>query len=45
MRWGADWMAVLGGGRSVVERSADRALACVLVLCALMLVSRALATA
>ena len=45
MRWGADWMAVLGGGRSVVERSADRALACVLVLCALMLVSRALAAA
>lgn len=36
-------MAVLGGGRDVVERSADRALACVLVLCALMLVSRALA--
>ena len=31
-------MAVLGGGRDVVERSADRALAC-----ALMLVSRALA--
>ena len=45
MRWGADWMAVLSGGRSVVERSADRALACVLVLCALMLVSRALAAA
>ena len=45
MRWGADWMAVLGGGRSVVERSADRALACVLVLCALVLVSRALAAA
>ena len=45
MRWGADWMAVLGGGRDVVERSADRALACVLVLCALMLVSRALAAA
>lgn len=45
MRWGADWMAVLGGGRSVVERSADRALACVLVLCALMLVTRALAAA
>ena len=43
MRWGAGWMAVLGGGRDVVERSADRALACVLVLCALMLVSRALA--
>ena len=38
-------MAVLSGGRSVVERSADRALACVLVLCALMLVSRALAAA
>ena len=38
-------MAVLGGGRDVVERSADRALACVLVLCALMLVSRALAAA
>lgn len=38
-------MAVLGGGRSVVERSVDRALACVLVLCALMLVSRALAAA
>lgn len=36
-------MAVLGGGRDVVERSTDRALACVLVLCALMLVSRALA--
>ena len=36
-------MAVLGGGRDVVERSADRALACVLVLCALMLVTRALA--
>ena len=45
MRWGAGWMAVLGGGRSVVERSVDRALACVLVLCALMLVSRALAAA
>ena len=45
MRWGAGWMAVLGGGRDVVERSADRALACVLVLCALMLVSRALAAA
>ena len=43
MRWGAGWMDVLGGGRDVVERSADRALACVLVLCALMLVSRALA--
>ena len=43
MRWGAGWMAVLGGGRDVVERSADRALACVLVLCALMLVTRALA--
>ena len=43
MRWGADWMAVLGGGRDVVEHSTDRALACVLVLCALMLVSRALA--
>ena len=38
-------MAVLGGGRDVVERSADRALACVLVLCALMLVTRALAAA
>ena len=36
-------MAVLGGGRDVMERSADRALACVLVLCALMLVTRALA--
>ena len=36
-------MAVLGGGRDVVEHSTDRALACVLVLCALMLVSRALA--
>lgn len=36
-------MAVLGGARDVVERSADRALACVLVLCALMLVYRALA--
>lgn len=45
MRWGADWMAVLGGGRDVVEHSVDRALACVLVLCALMLVSRALAAA
>lgn len=45
MRWGAGWMAVLSGGRDVVERSADRALACVLVLCALMLVSRALAAA
>lgn len=43
MRWGAGWMAVLGGGRDVMERSADRALACVLVLCALMLVTRALA--
>lgn len=43
MRWGAGWMAVLGGGRDVVEHSTDRALACVLVLCALMLVSRALA--
>ena len=43
MRWGGGWMAVFGGGRDVVERSADRALACVLVLCALMLVSRALA--
>ncbi|MEZ7673271.1 type II secretion system F family protein [Pauljensenia sp. 20925_1_27] len=43
MRWGAGWMAVLGGGRDVVARSADRALACVLVLCALILVSRALA--
>lgn len=38
-------MAVLGGGGDVVERSTDRALACVLVLCALMLVSRALAAA
>ena len=38
-------MAVLGGGRDVVERSVDRALACVLVLCALMLVTRALAAA
>lgn len=36
-------MAVLGGGRDVVEHSTDRALACVLVLCALMLVTRALA--
>lgn len=45
MRWGAGWMAVLGGGSDVVERSADRALACVLVLCALMLVSRALVAA
>lgn len=45
MRWGAGWMAVLGGGRDVVERSVDRALACVLVLCALMLVTRALAAA
>lgn len=45
MRWGAGWMAVLSGGRDVVERSADRALACVLVLCALMLVCRALAAA
>lgn len=43
MRWDAGWMAVLGGGRDVMERSADRALACVLVLCALMLVTRALA--
>lgn len=43
MRWGAGWIASLDGGRDVVERSADRALACVLVLCALMLVSRALA--
>ena len=38
-------MTVLGGGRDVVERSVDRALACVLVLCALMLVTRALAAA
>lgn len=45
MRWGAGWMAVLSGGRDVVERSVDRALACVLVLCALMLVTRALAAA
>lgn len=43
MRWGAGWIASLDGARDVVGRAADRALACVLVLCALMLVSRALA--
>lgn len=36
-------MAVLGGGRDVVERSADRALACALLLCALILVCHTLA--
>ena len=45
MRWGAGWIASLDGARDVVGRAADRALACVLVLCALMLVSRALAAA
>ena len=45
MRWGAGWIASLDGARDVVGRAADRALACVLVLCALMLVCRALAAA